>query len=124
MKPFDELRVVEIAGSEAGAYAAKLFADFGATVLKIEPPGGDPRRSDGEPWRAAASTDEATVGSTWAYLNTSKQSHVVDLSSVAGEAELADLLKQSDVVIESAAPDPLLPRSASIGAPQLVKTWI
>ncbi len=124
MKPFDELRVVEIAGAEAGAYAAKLFADFGATVLKIEPPGGDTRRSDGEPWRAAASTDEASVGSTWAYLNTSKQSHVVNLSSAAGEAELADLLKQSDVVIESAAPDPLLPRSASIEAPQLVKTWI
>ena len=124
MKPFTELRVVEIAGAEAGAYTAKLFADFGATVLKIEPPSGDPRRGDGEPWQAAGATDATSIGSSWAYLNTSKQSHVIDLDTVAGEAELADLLKRSDVVIESAAPDPLLPRSASIDAPQLIKTWI
>ena len=116
MKPFDELRVVEIAGAEAGAYAAKLFADFGATVVKIEPPAGDPRRGDGEPWGA--------IGSTWAYLNTSKQSYKIDLDSAAGEAELATLLGRSDVVIESAAPDPLVPRSAGSEAPRLIKTWI
>ena len=47
MRPFSELVVVEIAGSVAGAYAGKLFSDFGAKVLKVEPPGGDPARWTG-----------------------------------------------------------------------------
>src|SRR5579885_868782 len=46
--PFGQLTVVELAGSVAGGYAGKLFAGFGATVLLIEPPGGDPSRAIGE----------------------------------------------------------------------------
>ena len=39
------VRVVEIGALPAAAYAARLFADFGAEVIKVEPPGGDPDRS-------------------------------------------------------------------------------
>jgi crotonobetainyl-CoA:carnitine CoA-transferase CaiB-like acyl-CoA transferase len=39
------VRVVEIGALPAGAYAARLFADFGAEVIKVEPAGGDPTRS-------------------------------------------------------------------------------
>jgi crotonobetainyl-CoA:carnitine CoA-transferase CaiB-like acyl-CoA transferase len=39
------VRVVEIGALPAAAYAARLFADFGAEVIKVEPPGGDPNRS-------------------------------------------------------------------------------
>jgi crotonobetainyl-CoA:carnitine CoA-transferase CaiB-like acyl-CoA transferase len=38
------VRVVEIGALPAGAYAARLFADFGAEVIKVEPPEGDPNR--------------------------------------------------------------------------------
>ena len=64
------VRVVEIGALPAAAYAARLFADFGAEVIKVEPPGGDPNRSfppliDG--------------GSGWfAYLNYGKKSVTSD----------------------------------------------
>jgi crotonobetainyl-CoA:carnitine CoA-transferase CaiB-like acyl-CoA transferase len=38
------LRVLEIGTLPAGALCARLFADFGAEVVKVEPPGGDPAR--------------------------------------------------------------------------------
>src|SRR4051812_47759675 len=45
--PLSELRIVEIGTGEALAYCGKVFADFGAEVIKVEPKGGDPlRRAD------------------------------------------------------------------------------
>jgi crotonobetainyl-CoA:carnitine CoA-transferase CaiB-like acyl-CoA transferase len=40
--PLSHLRVVEIGSAAASAYCARLFADFGAYVSKVEPSGGDP----------------------------------------------------------------------------------
>jgi len=40
---WSELRVVEIGSGDALCYCGKLFADFGAEVIKVEPPGGDAR---------------------------------------------------------------------------------
>ena len=42
--PLSELRVVEIGSGDALGYCGKLFADFGADVIKIEPPDGDATR--------------------------------------------------------------------------------
>ena len=116
MKRFEELQVVEIAGSQAGALAAKLFADYGARVVKVEPPGGDPLRANGEPWGG--------MGSEFAFFNTSKRSVVLDLDSDAGQRRLAPLIERADVVIESAAPDPLRPLTASLGGEQLVRVCV
>ena len=44
MGALTHLRIVEIGSAAATSYCARLFADFGATVLKIEPPHGDPLR--------------------------------------------------------------------------------
>ena len=41
MRPFPEIRVVEIAGSPAGSYAGKLFADYGADVVRLGPARND-----------------------------------------------------------------------------------
>ena len=101
VKPFESLVIVELAGSVAGAYAGKLFAGFGATVLKVEPPGGDPMRAVGEPLDG--------MGTPFAYLNTSKSSVVIDLSDAPGRVELGALLQRADAVIESASPGPLAP---------------
>ena len=46
-QPLAGVRVVELATGVAGAYAGKLLADFGADVIKVEPPGGDPVRAQG-----------------------------------------------------------------------------
>lgn len=110
---FEELEVVEVAGSVAGAWAAKLFADHGAHVVKVEPPGGDPLRRCGEPWRNGA-------GTLSAHLDTSKSSVVVDLDTAGGRASLATVLGDADVVIESSAPDPLQPVSPGLGHDGLV----
>ena len=101
---FDQLRVLEIAGSHAGAFAAKMFADNGANVVKLVPPDGDPRVHDGEilPNHALG---EAEVGSIWAFCNTSKRILEADVES----EPVQDLFAVADLVIESNAPDPLVP---------------
>ena len=116
MKPFQQLKIVEIAGSQAGAFAAKLFADYGAGVVKVEPPGGDPLRANGERW--------GDLGSEFAYLNTSKRSVTLDPGSTTGRQELEPLLDAADVVIESSAPDPLEPVTEELGSDQLVRSYI
>ena len=71
MGALSHLRIVEIGSSAATSYCARLFADFGATVCKVEPPQGDPLR------RAAPLT--AGGHSAWfAFLNFNKSSVALD----------------------------------------------
>ncbi len=71
MGALSHLRVVEIGSAAAGSYCARLFADFGATVQKVEPPQGDPLR------RTAPLTPKGQ--SAWfAFLNFNKSSVVLD----------------------------------------------
>ncbi|HJN92733.1 MAG TPA: CoA transferase [Dehalococcoidia bacterium] len=116
MKVFSELCIVEIAGAVSGAYAGKLFADYGATVLLVEPPQGSPMRDDGVPWNG--------TGSAFAFNNTSKQSLTLDASNPKDGAQLEELLRGADVVIESSSPNPLTPVSAEVDAPQLVRAYL
>lgn len=116
VKPFESLVIVELAGSVAGAYAGKLFAGFGATVLKVEPPGGDPMRAVGEPLDG--------MGTPFAYLNTSKSSVVIDLSDAPGRVELGALLQRADAVIESASPGPLAPVTRDMEFRGLIKAFV
>ncbi len=60
--------VVEVAGGVAGAYCAKLFADMGATVLRIVPAEGDPMESE-----LIHPDERSTRGLYAAYLNAGKQ---------------------------------------------------
>jgi crotonobetainyl-CoA:carnitine CoA-transferase CaiB-like acyl-CoA transferase len=83
------LRVVEIGQYIAAPFAATLFADQGAEVVKIERPGGDPYRCD--PPRFAA----------W---NRGKASAVLDLKSEDGRAEARHLIDRADVLIENLRP--------------------
>jgi crotonobetainyl-CoA:carnitine CoA-transferase CaiB-like acyl-CoA transferase len=84
-------RVVEVGTLPAGAYAARLFADFGAEVVKVEPPEGDPTRSF---------PPLIEGGSGWfAYLNYGKRSVTSD------RADLDDLLQGADVLIDSSGAD-------------------
>src|SRR5215204_4342213 len=116
MKRFDELLVVELAGALAGSYAAKMFADLGARVIKIEPPAGDPQRVEGEPLRG--------MGTLFSAVNTSKESVALDVQTATGAALLARLLERTDLAIESSAPDPLRPLTDHSACPQLVKLFI
>ena len=116
-RPFTSLRVVEIAGSPAGAFTAKVFADYGCDVVKVEPKGGDPRRGAGEAWARG-------MGSQFAFFNTSKRSVELDLGAADGLAALRELLQSADVLIESSAPNPLTPLELGPLPPQLVRVLI
>ncbi|MDE2966845.1 MAG: CoA transferase [Chloroflexota bacterium] len=117
--PFGDLRIVELAGSHAGAFAAKMFADYGAQVVKIGPPGGDPLIHHGEVL-GSHSLGDAEVGSIWAFCNTSR----VIFEAEASTAEVQQLISSCDVVIESSAPDPLIPITSELEAPALVKVYV
>lgn len=88
-----DLVVVEYAGSVAGAHAAKLIGDLGATVVCVEPPGGAPLRRDPAQW-AAWATSRCTVPS--------------------GSNEARAWLDRADVVIASSDTGPLAPLADAI----------
>ncbi len=112
--PCSNLRVIEIAGSPAGAYAGRLLAVCGAEVVRLEPPGGDPWREVGEQWNG--------VGAEYACLNVGKRAARLRPSEDGGRAQILELVERGrvDVVIESAAPTPLEPLIDENDAPHAV----
>ena len=96
-----------------------MFADYGARVVKVVPPDGDPLIHHGEVLSSHSLGDEQ-VGSIWAFCNTSKL--VVEADSHA--SEIQRLISASDVVIESSAPDPLTPATLELDRSALVKVYI
>ena len=94
------LRVLEMGSLIAGPFAGRLFADFGAEVIKVETPGsGDPIRK----WRMM---HEDT--SLWWYVQSrNKKSVTVDLKSEEGQDIIKDLIKSTDILIENFRPGKL-----------------
>lgn len=97
----DGITVLDLTAHIAGPYSTKLLADLGARVIKVERPGGDPGRTFG-PWL----NDEPGVerSGTYQFLNTNKESIVLDLKSDGGREVLERLLPSVDVVVTSYPP--------------------
>lgn len=89
------LRVVELAGSLAGAYCGRLFAGSGADVVLLEPATGAPLRQRG-PWLSPEGGDEPPRSASHEYLDAAKRSVVL-----AGDDEVDATLKWADLVISS-----------------------
>ncbi len=86
------VRVAEFGTGQALAYCGKLFADLGADVVKVEPPGGDPDRSLAPVIDVGGGRRESAV---FAWMNTNKRSVVVapgDVERLAGIAGGVDVL--------------------------------
>jgi crotonobetainyl-CoA:carnitine CoA-transferase CaiB-like acyl-CoA transferase len=98
--PLSGIRVVELGTLIAAPFAARILAEFGADVIKIEQPGsGDPLRT----WRRL---HQGT--SLWWYLQSrNKKSIAIDLKSSEGRAVALRLAAQADVVIENFKPGSL-----------------
>ena len=96
-----DLIVLDLSRSVAGAYCAKLLADYGADVIKVEPPEGDPIRRRG-PFPDDAPSSEAS--GLFTYLNLNRRGIVLDPSSVGDRKHLLDLVERADVLVESFAP--------------------
>jgi crotonobetainyl-CoA:carnitine CoA-transferase CaiB-like acyl-CoA transferase len=98
--PLAGLRVLELA-DEKGQFCGKLFADLGADVIKIEPPGGERNRAVG-PFVGDVPDPERSL-SFW-YYNTSKRGVTLDVASVDGGALFLRLAATSDVILETFRP--------------------
>ena len=95
------VKVIDLTHHIAGPYATKLLADFGADVLKVERPGGDPARRL-PPFFHDEPHHEKSL--PFLYLNTNKRSITLNLKSDEGRAILMDLLSDADVLVENFAP--------------------
>ncbi|MBI5946549.1 MAG: CoA transferase [Chloroflexi bacterium] len=95
------LRVLEIGTFVSAPYCGKLFAGYGAEVIKIEPPGGDIARTHG-PFKDGVPNPETSA--LFLYLNTGKKSVELDLGTPAGRDAFMRLAATADVVIENYRP--------------------
>jgi crotonobetainyl-CoA:carnitine CoA-transferase CaiB-like acyl-CoA transferase len=124
--PLSDLVVVDLSSGIAGAYATKLLADAGATVVKVEPPEGDGLRR----WTASGTPlAEGADGALFGFLAASKQSVVVDPDQAPDLERVLALLQQADAVLWSAgsrvAEHPALaPAAIRKRAPHLIVTTI
>lgn len=95
--PLQGVRVIELGQLLAGPFTGTLLAYFGADVVKVEPPKGDPIRG----WRQL---DEDGTSYWWRSLGRNKKSVTLDLKTEAGKALVKRMINEADVVIENFRP--------------------
>ncbi|MDC1143865.1 CaiB/BaiF CoA-transferase family protein [Porticoccaceae bacterium] len=95
-KPLQGLRVIELGQLLAGPFAGCMLGYFGAEVIKVEPPGGDPIRN----WR------EVKGGTSlwWHSLGRNKKCISLDLKTEKGRDLVRQLLTSADIVVENFRP--------------------
>jgi len=97
----DAIRVLDFGQLVSAPYCAKLFADFGADVIKVEPPDGDLARHWG-PFPGDLPHPEKS--GLFFFLNTNKRGITLDVASDAGRDVFLRLVRTADVLIENHAP--------------------
>lgn len=100
-RPLDDIRVLELGAFLAGPFCGQLLADFGAEVIKVEPPGkGDPMREWGR---------HRHNGRTlwWPILARNKKSVTIDLRTAEGQDLVRALVPHCDIVLENFRPGTL-----------------
>ncbi|MDQ2628259.1 MAG: CoA transferase [Actinomycetota bacterium] len=91
------LRVLEVGHIIGGPFCGHLFADHGAEVIKIEPPGvGDPMRTWGGLYKG--------VGLYWSIIGRGKKSVELDLRTATGQSTFRELARTADVIVENFRP--------------------
>lgn len=94
--PLGHVRVLELGSLIAGPFAGQLLGDYGAEVIKVEPPTGDPMRT----WGVCHEGE----GLWWTSIARNKSSVVLDLRSAEGQAAARRLALSADIVIENFRP--------------------
>lgn len=120
--PLDGIRVIEMGQLIAGPFTTTLLAWFGAEVIKIEPPGGDPIRR----WRKL---DANGTSWWWHSIGRNKKSVTLDLKQQACRDIARQLIEKSDVVVENFRPGTmeqwgLGPDNFKTRCPELIYTRI
>jgi crotonobetainyl-CoA:carnitine CoA-transferase CaiB-like acyl-CoA transferase len=99
--PYAGLKVVEVASDPAGEMTGRLLAQYGAEVIKIEPPEGSPTRRIG-PFVDGQVTADTSL--TFWFYNTSKRSVTLTLPDEQARADFDELLADSDILVLSMTP--------------------
>jgi crotonobetainyl-CoA:carnitine CoA-transferase CaiB-like acyl-CoA transferase len=97
MGPLSGLKVIDLTAVLMGPYATQFLGDFGADVIKVEPPKGDLVRSIG-PGRSDS------MGPIFLNANRSKRSIVINLKTPEGLALLLDLCRDADALVYNVRP--------------------
>ncbi|WP_186629123.1 CaiB/BaiF CoA-transferase family protein [Rhodococcus sp. BP22] len=122
MLPLSGVRVLELGNYIAAPTAARMLADFGAEVIKVERPGtGDELRN----WRLYS----GTTSMLYRTINRNKKSIVLDLRTEQGRRDVIDLAEKCDIVLENFRPGTLerwglSPEVLSAKNPELIITRI
>jgi len=94
--PLDGIRVLDISTVYAAPITAMLLGDFGAEVIKVEHPRGDPARSHG--------ANKDGHGLWWKVISRNKKCITLNLSTPEGQQILRDLIQDADVLVENFRP--------------------
>jgi len=111
--PLSGVRVIEVGRFAAAPACATVLADWGADVIKIEPPGGDPARGRG----VIEQGDAPRMNPRFEVHNRSRRSVVLDLRLPGGRAAADQLIAAADVLLTNLSPPAL--RALSLDPPAL-----
>jgi crotonobetainyl-CoA:carnitine CoA-transferase CaiB-like acyl-CoA transferase len=100
MLPLEGIRILDLSTVILGPYAAQILADYGADVIKIEPPEGDATRRTGP-------STEPGMGAFFLGVNRGKRSVVLDLKQAGDRARMLALIDSADVLMHSIRPQKL-----------------
>ena len=102
MSALSDLRIIDLSSNVAGPLCAKMFADFGADVIKVESPLGIDEARNLGPF--ADKDEKIETSGMYLYLNTNKRGITLDLDSNQGSSLLRELVSTADLVVESYPP--------------------
>jgi crotonobetainyl-CoA:carnitine CoA-transferase CaiB-like acyl-CoA transferase len=99
MKPFKNLKIIELASVLAGPAVGMFFAELGAEVIKIEnaTTGGDVTRK----WKLPTENPNASQSAYYSSVNWNKQTIFADLTMESDQNKIHDLIKTADIVISN-----------------------
>ncbi|MGZ5736552.1 MAG: CaiB/BaiF CoA transferase family protein [Burkholderiales bacterium] len=97
----DDLKVLDLSQGLAGPLCAKILADFGADVLKVEPPGGDSARAMAPHFGHDPHPEKSLV---FLLANLNKRGIRLNLDDAAGRDLMRQLARKADIIVESFAP--------------------
>jgi crotonobetainyl-CoA:carnitine CoA-transferase CaiB-like acyl-CoA transferase len=101
-QPLSDVRILDLTWYISGPNCTKLFADYGADVIKVERPDrGDPARSMGPFYEDDPHPEKSGF---FLYLNTNKRSITLNLKSETGKRILKDLVEDADILVENFSP--------------------
>ena len=101
-QPFEGIKVLDLSNYISGSFCAKLFADYGADVIKIEKPGRGTLTRHIPPY--VGNVPDINKSVYFLYLDTNKRGVTLNLKTETGKKIFTELVKDADILLESFSP--------------------